>query len=192
MGKSITLTASVIAVILTTAAPAQADTARTLCEKDKLADSYSANYYSVAKLHGKRAPGRNIRKWGLSTERKSRCKDLRASRDTLRRMRMPASSARLLTATTPYVPPAQTATLRAPAGGLAACIRGRESGDGYSTNTGNGYSGAYQFDDSTWKAAGGSTAHAYQASPAEQDAAFARWYPGHPSAWPNTGPACGG
>lgn len=49
-----------------------------------------------------------------------------------------------------------------------ADLRECESGGNYQINTGNGYSGAYQFLDSTWQAYGG-TGSAYQASPAEQD-----------------------
>lgn len=65
-------------------------------------------------------------------------------------------------------------------------IRICESGGDYTTNTGNGYSGAYQFDDATWQAAGGSTQSAYQASPEEQDRVAASWIAtGHRSAWPN-------
>jgi len=69
----------------------------------------------------------------------------------------------------------------ASANSVAMC----ESGGDYSTNTGNGYSGAYQFADTTWQAAGGSTQSAYQASAEEQDAVFQDWYAQHPEAWPN-------
>jgi hypothetical protein len=61
-----------------------------------------------------------------------------------------------------------------------------ESGGDPSTNTGNGYTGKFQFLDSTWKAAGGSTSSAYQASEAEQDQVAASWIAaGHREAWPN-------
>jgi len=49
-----------------------------------------------------------------------------------------------------------------------AALRECESGGNYAINTGNGYSGAYQFSDSTWASVGG-TGSAYQASPEEQD-----------------------
>lgn len=53
---------------------------------------------------------------------------------------------------------------------LLACIRSYEQGeDGYRTDTGNGYYGAYQFDLQTWRSVGGSGNPAH-ASPAEQDA----------------------
>ena len=53
---------------------------------------------------------------------------------------------------------------------LLACIRAYEQGeDGYATDTGNGYYGAYQFDLPTWQSVGG-TGNPAHASPAEQDA----------------------
>lgn len=54
------------------------------------------------------------------------------------------------------------------AGGALAAIRSCESGGNYSTNTGNGFYGAYQFTQSTWAGVGGSGSPA-NASPAEQD-----------------------
>jgi Transglycosylase-like domain len=54
------------------------------------------------------------------------------------------------------------------AGGTLAAIRSCESGGNYSTNTGNGFYGAYQFTQSTWEGVGGSGSPA-SASPAEQD-----------------------
>lgn len=49
-----------------------------------------------------------------------------------------------------------------------------ESGGRYDTNTGNGFSGSYQFTPGTWRAAGGSGL-AHQASPAEQDVRAYSW-----------------
>lgn len=54
-------------------------------------------------------------------------------------------------------------------GGAFACIRAKESNGNYSTNTGNGYYGAYQFSLSTWRSVGG-TGLPSDASPATQDA----------------------
>jgi hypothetical protein len=54
-------------------------------------------------------------------------------------------------------------------GGAWACIRARESGGNYATNTGNGYYGAYQFSLATWRSLGG-TGLPSQASPGVQDA----------------------
>lgn len=59
-----------------------------------------------------------------------------------------------------------------------ACIRAQESGDNYSENTGNGYSGAYQFLPSTWNEAVSAAGFpqyangwAFEAPPAVQNAA---------------------
>ena len=58
------------------------------------------------------------------------------------------------------------------AGGVSpatlATIASCESGGDYSTNTGNGFYGAYQFDQGTWESVGGSGLPS-DASPAEQD-----------------------
>ena len=56
------------------------------------------------------------------------------------------------------------------AGGVWARLRQCESGGNYSTNTGNGYYGAYQFTQQTWNGVGMSGSPA-SASPAQQDAA---------------------
>lgn len=73
------------------------------------------------------------------------------------------------------------------AGGNLASIRACESGGNYSTNTGNGYYGAYQFDQQTWNSVGGSGNPA-DASPSEQDArAQALIAQRGTSPWPNCG-----
>ncbi len=54
---------------------------------------------------------------------------------------------------------------------IAAC----ESGGDYSTNTGNGFYGAYQFDQGTWASVGGDGLPS-EAPPAEQDARAAMLY----------------
>jgi Transglycosylase-like domain len=157
---------SMAAILLVPTSAAEAKTKRTSCNNTKLVNKYSANYHAVAKLHGQRAPGRNIRKWGLSETRKSKCRHIAKSLRTLRGMRFPGS--RMLVASRPHVAPAGTRTLRAGAGGHLASIRACESGGNYSTNTGNGFYGAYQFDMQTWQSVGGSGNPA-NASPAEQD-----------------------
>jgi LysM repeat protein len=70
--------------------------------------------------------------------------------------------------------------------GVFERIRQRESGGNYATNTGNGYYGAYQFDDATWGGYGGYK-HASDAPPAVQDAKAADTYARRGcSPWPNT------
>lgn len=72
------------------------------------------------------------------------------------------------------------------AGGWAAGVRQRESGGNYATNTGNGYYGAYQFNQSTWRGVGGSGLPS-EASPAEQDMRAQLLYNQRGcSPWPNT------
>jgi cell wall-associated NlpC family hydrolase len=67
---------------------------------------------------------------------------------------------------------------------IAAC----ESSENWSINTGNGFSGGLQFTDSTWKAFGGSTAHAYQAPREAQIAVAERTLAGQSiEAWPVCG-----
>ncbi len=68
----------------------------------------------------------------------------------------------------PRTSPAIGANTRSP-GGVWACIRQKESGGNYATNTGNGYYGAYQFSERTWLGIGGSGLPS-QAAPAVQDA----------------------
>lgn len=76
-----------------------------------------------------------------------------------------------------------------PGAAVLAAIRECESGGVYWTNTGNGFTGAYQFTDATWASVGGSTIHAYEASPKEQDIRAAKlWRLAGSSPWP----VCGG
>jgi hypothetical protein len=66
---------------------------------------------------------------------------------------------------------------------IAAC----ESGGNYSTNTGNGFYGAYQFTQSTWESVGG-TGNPAAASAAEQDRRAAMLYAQQGSSpWPVCG-----
>jgi hypothetical protein len=66
---------------------------------------------------------------------------------------------------------------------IAAC----ESGGNYSTNTGNGFYGAYQFTQGTWESVGG-TGNPAAASPAEQDKRAAMLYAqSGTSPWPVCG-----
>src|SRR4051812_35449094 len=101
--------------------------------------------HKVIKLHGKRAPGCDLVKRQCRAHPNPNHRQIHKYFETLRRMVMPRRAAALVTTGAPYVPPAQTATVSAPAGGTLAAIRRCESGGNYSTNTGNGFAGAYQF-----------------------------------------------
>ena len=72
-------------------------------------------------------------------------------------------------------------------GGALSCIAACESGGNYSTNTGNGYYGAYQFSQSTWNAVGGAGVPS-DASPEEQDMRAQMLYESQGSSpWPSCG-----
>jgi Transglycosylase-like domain len=82
------------------------------------------------------------------------------------------AAAPIATATPTPTPRVRSSSVRAPGsspGGAWACIRSKESGGNYATNTGNGYYGAYQFSLATWRSVGG-TGLPSQASPGTQDA----------------------
>lgn len=71
-------------------------------------------------------------------------------------------------------------------GDIFARIRARESGGNYATNTGNGYYGAYQYDNGTWGNYHG-YARADLAPPSVQDEKAAETYARRGcSPWPNT------
>lgn len=87
--------------------------------------------------------------------------------------------------TPPPTFPRPTTTITYSPSSELASIRACESGGDYSANTGNGYYGGYQFDLSTWQAAGGS-GYPHLASPAEQDMRAQMWInAGYRGAWPN-------
>lgn len=111
---------------------------------------------------------------------------------------------RIVTTTTTTVAPVPVRTHRqieqhAPplggggAGGGLASIRNCESGGDYGINTGNGYYGAYQFDQRTWDSAATRAGYGEyagtrpnQAPPGVQDAvAAAHIAAGNRGAWPN-------
>jgi hypothetical protein len=156
----------------------------TSCRSHGLHSRYMHLYRAVRRENGPRAPGRNIWDEGLRPGDPSRCRDVRRSAAALKRIHFPG--VQLLTPSTPVAPPAGVPTPRATSAPLAA-IRQCESGGDYSTNTGNGFAGAYQFTPSTWASVGGSGSPA-AASPAEQDRRAAMLYAREGSApWPVCG-----
>ena len=99
---------------------------------------------------------------------------------------LPSQAAPATSYPTPAYYSAPAANRSAPAGDVFARIRARESGGNYADNTGNGYYGAYQFDDGTWGGYGGYR-HASDAPPAVQDAKAAETYARRGcSPWPST------
>jgi hypothetical protein len=97
-----------------------------------------------------------------------------------------ASPAATATPTHRYAAKASFVGGGAPASDLLHRVCLRESGCNYATNTGNGYYGAYQYNDSTWGGYGG-YAHASDAPPAVQDAKAALTFSQRGcSPWPST------
>ena len=164
---------SMATILLVPASAAEAKAKRTSCNADKLLGSYSASYHAVKREHGRRAPGRNIRKWGLSKARKSKCRHIAKSLRTLRAMRFPG--ARMLKAGRPHVPPAGTRTLRVAPGSHLYSIAQCESGGNPRAVNPNGHYGKYQFDLQTWASVGG-TGNPINASESEQDMRAAMLY----------------
>lgn len=143
---------------------------------------------TVVNRYGKRAPGRDICKQGMNGKHRVRPATTKEKWNYLVALRRLKQARATLDSGSPRVNPAGTATPRAKAPGILYAIRMCESGGNYSTNTGNGFYGAYQFTVGTWQAFGG-RGYPHLASPAEQDRVAANLYAAvgtHTSAsWPN-------
>jgi hypothetical protein len=134
---------------------------------------------------GKRAPGRNIVRWGVlgrdGTTRPANHAELITYRDVLVRMLAPPAPG-------PMGTPASAASSSgaASAGSLPACTWQPESGGNWSAvNSSSGAGGYYQILPSTWAAYGG-TGSPQSASPAEQTAIAEKiWASQGSSAWAN-------
>ncbi|MDQ6650138.1 MAG: transglycosylase family protein [Actinomycetota bacterium] len=118
-------------------------------------------------------------------------------RDSGRRASAARSTSRRLAIATPGLAAILFAADAAAGAGAASAvdfagIRNCESGGDYSTNTGNGFYGAYQFDLQTWRSVGGSGLPS-SASAATQDALAARLASERgTSPWPVCGRGRGG
>jgi len=157
----------------------------------KLEKTYSSKYKEVAKRHGKRAPGRNIRRYGVLFKGvvfDATCGEIRRSRGQLKRLlARPKYTTLVRTATPPSQPPSGVASSGYTAGGTLEAIAQCESGGDPTTDTGNGFYGKYQFTPGTWASVGGSGNPA-QASEAEQDMRAAALYAqAGASPWPVCG-----
>ena len=167
-----------------TEATASADMAR--CS-DQTENRYSALYHATADQFGDRAPGRNIRKWGVRRGggvRNATCGEVKKSIRQLQRLRAPAPPRTTVRATRPYQAPSnvRTRTVRA---NLPACTWRPESGGSYTAyNRSSGARGKYQVIPSTH------AAHCSDLgwSPSEQEECAARVYEAQgPGAWVNCG-----
>jgi Transglycosylase-like domain len=142
---------------------------------------------------GKRAPGRNIVRWGVlehdGRTRPATRAELITYRDILARMLTPPAPAP--TGTAASEPTSSGSSFSAPSGAsssgsLPACTWQPESGGDWSAvNASSGAGGYYQILPSTWAAYGG-TGSPQSASPAEQTAIAQKiWASQGSSAWTN-------
>lgn len=140
----------------------------------------------VTKLFNERAAGCDLVNLKCKKYQNPKPAKIRRYFNTLRRKIMPKPAAINLNNAKPLQPPAGVPTARATGAPLSA-IRQCESNGNYSTNTGNGFYGAYQFTQSTWNSVGG-VGNPAAASPAEQDKRAAILYAREGSSpWPVCG-----
>ena len=170
--------------VLATMAPtsvAHAATVHDHTTKHSLRTTYFGVRHQVKKVHGPRAPGRNIATHGVRTRhgvRPATDRELARSIRTFRRWLSPPAPR----AAAGDVAPTAFRSAASHTGGkwaIPTYIVMCESRGNYRAEnpSGPGPSGAYQITDGTWKANGGSPrAPAAQASPAEQDEVAARIY----------------
>jgi hypothetical protein len=156
--------------------------------RTRLKATYSGLYHAVAHKHGNRAPGRNIRKWGVRTDNGVRAAsdhELARSIRTLRSMTKPYT--RLLTASGTPIPPSGARTLVATSPPLAAIAQCESGGKPNAVSPSGQYRGKYQFDYGTWASVGGQGDPA-AAPEAEQDRRAAMLYARSGAApWPVCG-----
>lgn len=144
----------------------------------KLERSYSAHYYKVRHRLGKRAPGRNIRRYGVlfrGVVFDATCGELKRSRGQLVRLGRSTYPTLVKAAGAPAQPPAGVRTPTFSAGPVLEAIAQCESGGNPAAVNPNGHYGKYQFDLQTWQSVGGSGNPA-AASEQEQDMRAAALY----------------
>ncbi len=190
--RHVVITTAIAAALLV---PTEASADMADCPR-QVERTYTKKYNKVANMHGNRAPGRNIRKYGVRFKKvtfNAVCSELRRSTRQLDKLlKSPPYPTLQRTAVPPRQPPAGVKSAGIGAGGILAAIRACESGGVYTTNTGNGFYGAYQFTLSTWAAnapAGWGHVRPDLAPPWVQDMAAATLFAKvgtHTSAsWPN-------
>lgn len=146
---------------------------------------------AVIEKHGKRAPGRNICRFGVKTKKGVKDATFAQKKQylfALRRLNHPAPAYLVRTAVAPSQAPAGTASPGVAAGGVLSRIASCESGGNPRAVSPDGqYRGKYQFLPSTWASVGGSGDPA-AASEAEQDMRAAKLLAtGGPGHWPVCG-----
>jgi hypothetical protein len=147
------LAAAVVCAAATICAPATAHADKADCAPS-LERAYTKKYNEVKRIHGTRAPGRNIRKYGVLYKRvvfDATCAELRRSRNQLERL-LVAPPVMHSAPVPPAQPPAgvQTDTNVA---SLPECTWRPESGGSYTAvNGSSGAYGKYQVIPSTWAA----------------------------------------
>lgn len=173
---------------------------------ESLADQANHLRGEVVRALGKRAPGRDIVRWGVvkrnGKTRRATQAELMNYRDALSRMLAPArpsptaashsSTAGVSSSTSGQTPAPQyravtdSSSSGSGAGNLPTCTWQPESGgDWHAVNSSSGAGGRYQIMPSTWAAYGG-TGSPQDASPAEQTAVAERIMQSQgPSAWVN-------
>lgn len=165
---------------------------------------YKRDYHAVAAKFGRRAPGRDIVRWGLPNGNRASNTDVLRSIGVLERILHPAPVVHyvtkpIVTQTSTYSAPAPAPAATAPAapaptapasetgtGGWAIpgyIVQCESGGNWGAVNSSSGAGGAYQIMPSTWQAYGGSGLPE-NASPAEQSAIARKiWNSAGPSAW---------
>lgn len=146
----------ILAAAILLAAPVPATAADYPLPTKEAKATYSGLWHAVKKEHGRRAPGRNIRRYGVSSHGRVRPASARELAGSIRRLRAlrrpPAFLA--VRAGSPYVPPARVATAHYSPTGLAGCIVSHESGGNPQANNGSHF-GIAQWTIEAWLRHGG-------------------------------------
>jgi Transglycosylase-like domain len=189
--KRLTLAAG---VTLAVSIPAVAN-AKPVTPRD--AHHYAHLYHQVAAKFGRRAPGRNIVRWGIGSDQRVTDAQVVSSIGVLERMLAPPppvapaaaapAKAPVAESATPVTQTGDAGTSAASSGSpLPACTWQPESGGNPSAvNPSSGAGGYYQIMPSTWAAYGGTGAP--QTAPMSEQTAIAQkiYSTQGPSAWTN-------
>ncbi len=145
--------AAFLVVLATTASPASS-------KNPKLCDTAAGVRAAVVKKHGKRAPGRNICRFGVQSKfnakwsKPATVKQKAVYVRALRALNAPPPAFLAKTAALPALAPAGTLSARYAPSGLASCIVRHESG-GNPLATNGQYHGIAQWSPEAWARHGG-------------------------------------